>query len=107
MTIFITAISIGIVQGWLVTDPVGVLSPIFNPLRAKLGKRSRKNQGLRPDDFDWSGFFAHKLVCRPCSSVELPALYAVLVAYDLGHGVSILGISLLGSLAYNELLDKL
>ena len=107
MTIFLTAIAIAIVQGWLVTDPLGVLSPVTGAIRTKLGKRSRNNQGLRPDDFDWAGFLAHKFVCRPCSGVELPAVYAAVVADDLSHGVSIWVVSLLANLAYNEILDKL
>lgn len=107
MTLYLTAIAIAIVQGWLVTDPLGIASPIFNPIRTGLGKRSRQNQGRRPDDFDWAGFFAHKFVCRPCSGVEGPAIYALFVADGLSHGVSIWAVSFLANLAYNELLEKL
>ena len=107
MTLFIIAAAIAIVQGWIVTDPQGIGSPVFEPIRKKLGKKSRQNKGLRPDDFDWPGFIAHKLVCRPCSGVELPALYAVVVADDYMHGFNIWVVSLLVNLAYNETLQAI
>ena len=65
-----------VIVGYLITDDESVLSPIFNPIRSKLGKRIRTNHR---EGFMWEEFLSQKLVCRFCSGAEASLLAAWLV----------------------------
>lgn len=107
--IYATAIALSIFQGWLFTDDEGILSPVLNWLRARLGKKSRRFESTNDDErFNWWHWIGHKFNCRVCSGLEAPLAYVVLEAgQGFWHGVGVLVTALVAHLAYNETIEAL